>query len=205
MCARFPIPSTSLVSEPRRTFDINKLDRVAIATAQNCDIFYGGMSVRRNSQRAEPFEIVWRAYLRTGMQQFLSVTLLSLDNMGRGGKSRSCRWRLRALCDRRSMADPAFREDAVRQRAAPRYQDPGLQHGKQIVCAARSRRNHCLGLAPKCASRGRRICVQPGMRIPKAKRNVLRLDRSEIDAVLARQPVERFKQAYGVSREAISP
>jgi hypothetical protein len=54
--------------------------------AQNCDIF-----LWRHCRRAEispmfpVLELLWRAYLRTGMQQFLSLTLVTLDNMGRGG------------------------------------------------------------------------------------------------------------------------
>src|SRR5712691_609542 len=66
-------------------FDMNKLDRVAIATAQNCDMFYGGIVGAPKFPNVPVLELLWRAYLRTGMQQFLSLTLCALDNMGRGG------------------------------------------------------------------------------------------------------------------------
>src|SRR6185369_4046137 len=66
-------------------FDMNKLDKVAIATAQNCDMFYGGMVGAPKFPNVPAIELIWRAYLRLGMQQFLSLTLVTLDNMGRGG------------------------------------------------------------------------------------------------------------------------
>src|SRR5258705_8608443 len=64
---------------------MNKLDRVAIATAQNCDMFYGGIVGSPKFPNVPVLELLWRAYLRTGLQQFLSLTLCALDNMGRGG------------------------------------------------------------------------------------------------------------------------
>jgi uncharacterized protein YyaL (SSP411 family) len=67
------------------TFDILKLDRVAVAVAQNCDIFYGGVLGAPKFPNVPILELLWRSYLRTGMQQFLSLTLVALDNVGRGG------------------------------------------------------------------------------------------------------------------------
>jgi hypothetical protein len=67
------------------SFDMHKLDRVAVGLAQACDIFYGGLTGTPKFPNVPIFELLWRAFLRTGMTQFLSLVLATLDNMGRGG------------------------------------------------------------------------------------------------------------------------
>ena len=52
-------------------FDMNKLDRVVIATAQNCDMFYGGIVGAPKFPNVPVLELLWRGFLRTGLQQFL--------------------------------------------------------------------------------------------------------------------------------------
>ena len=51
------------------SFDMHKLDRVAIATAQSFDMFYGGMIGAPKFPNVPLIELLWRAYLRTGMPQ----------------------------------------------------------------------------------------------------------------------------------------
>jgi uncharacterized protein YyaL (SSP411 family) len=55
-------------------FDMNKLDKVAIATAHIATCSTAAWWVRRNSRTFPRSELIWRAYLRLGMQQFLSLT-----------------------------------------------------------------------------------------------------------------------------------
>jgi uncharacterized protein YyaL (SSP411 family) len=55
------------------------LDRAAIAVGQKFDIFYGGMTGEQKFPQTQLLELLWRAFLRTGLDQFLQVSSKSLD------------------------------------------------------------------------------------------------------------------------------
>ena len=57
------------------------LDNVAIRIGQRYDIFFGGMNGTQKFTQPQLAELLWRAYLRTGMPQFLQVSSKSLDAM----------------------------------------------------------------------------------------------------------------------------
>ena len=65
----------------RAALDSSVLDTVAIRIAQKFDIFFGGMTGTQKFPQAPLVELLWRAYLRTGMQQFAQVASKSLDSM----------------------------------------------------------------------------------------------------------------------------
>ena len=76
---------------------------------------------------------------------------------------RPCRRRLCALRYRRALAGAAFREDALRQRAAHRSPDAGLAGRHQRALRHARRRDHRLGGA-RDADRGGRLRVEPRRR-----------------------------------------
>ena len=65
----------------RAPLDSSVLDNVAIHIAQRFDIFFGGMTGTQKFTQPQLVELLWRAYLRTGMQQFAQVASKSLDSM----------------------------------------------------------------------------------------------------------------------------
>jgi uncharacterized protein YyaL (SSP411 family) len=65
--------------------DAGVLDQAAIRVGQRFDIFFGGVSGAPKFPSAPLIDLLWRGYLRTGVQQFNQLVATSLDNMCRGG------------------------------------------------------------------------------------------------------------------------
>ncbi|HEV2650989.1 MAG TPA: hypothetical protein VGU69_07025, partial [Rhizomicrobium sp.] len=61
------------------------LDFGAIRIGQRFDMFFGGANGPTKFPSASLLEVLWRAYLRTNMPQFLQLTTVTLDNMLLGG------------------------------------------------------------------------------------------------------------------------
>ncbi len=69
----------------RAQIDAGVLDQAALHIGQRFDIFFGGMSGQPKFPSTPLIELLWRAHLRTGLGQFLQLVLTALDNMCRGG------------------------------------------------------------------------------------------------------------------------
>ena len=82
------------------TFDMSKLERIAVATAQNCDIFYGGVTGAPKFPNVPVIELVWRAYLRTGHAAIPFARVVHARLHGPRRNLRSSRRRFLALHDR---------------------------------------------------------------------------------------------------------
>lgn len=61
------------------------LDEAAIRVGQRFDIFYGGVTGTPKFPSTGLVELMWRAYLRTGVEQFNQLVQTSLSNMCMGG------------------------------------------------------------------------------------------------------------------------
>jgi uncharacterized protein YyaL (SSP411 family) len=61
------------------------LEHVSVATAQRYDIFFGGMTGTPKFPNYASLKFLWRAYLRTGTNQFLQVVMTTLEGLCRGG------------------------------------------------------------------------------------------------------------------------
>ncbi len=61
------------------------LDMAAIRIGQRFDMFFGGPNGATKFPSATLLEVLWRAFLRTNMPQFLQLTTVTLDNMLLGG------------------------------------------------------------------------------------------------------------------------
>jgi uncharacterized protein YyaL (SSP411 family) len=69
----------------RGQIDSGILDQTAIHSGMRFDIFFGGISGAPKFPSCPLVENMWRAHLRTGLLQFVQVTLQTLDNISRGG------------------------------------------------------------------------------------------------------------------------
>jgi uncharacterized protein YyaL (SSP411 family) len=65
----------------RAPLDGSILDNAAIRLGQRFDIFFGGLIGTQKFPQAQLVELLWRAHLRTGLPQFLQVAAKSLDSM----------------------------------------------------------------------------------------------------------------------------
>ncbi|HXC57501.1 MAG TPA: thioredoxin domain-containing protein [Rhizomicrobium sp.] len=70
----------------RGPLDAGTLDSAAIRIGQRFDLFFGGISGQQlKFPSVTQLEVMWRAFLRTGMSQFIQLTSTALDNMLLGG------------------------------------------------------------------------------------------------------------------------
>ncbi|HXJ00180.1 MAG TPA: thioredoxin domain-containing protein [Micropepsaceae bacterium] len=181
-------------------FDMLKLDRVAVAAAQNCDIFYGGVLGAPKFPNVPVLQLLWRAYLRTGMQQFLSQALVWLDNMGRGGiydhvgggfsrYTIDDQWQL-----------PHFEKMLYDNAQLIDVMTLVWQHGRQPVLRSKIEETIAWALR-EMRVEGAAFASSQDADSEGEEGKFYVWTETEIDAVLAGTNVDRFKQAYGVTRD----
>ena len=186
------------------TFDMSKLERIAVATAQNCDIFYGGVTGAPKFPNVPIIELVWRAYLRTGMQQFLSLALCTLDYMGRGGIYDHLGGGFSRYTIDEEWQIPHFEKMLYDNAQMIDLMTLVWQHGRQPVL--KQRIEETIGwvlremLVENAAFASSLDADSDG---EEGKFYVW--TESEIDSALAGTNVDRFKQAYGVTRDGNFP
>jgi uncharacterized protein YyaL (SSP411 family) len=182
------------------TFDLPKLDRVAIAAAQNCDIFFGGLIGAPKFPNVPVLELLWRAYLRTGMPQYLSQVLCALDNMGRGGIYDHIGGGFARYATDEQWLVPHFEKMLYDNAQLIDIMTLVWQHGKQPVLRTRVEETIAWTLremrvenAAFASSLDADTEGQEGAFYVWSE--------AEIDSVLAGTLTGRFKQAYGVTRD----
>ena len=102
-------------------------------------------AARRNFRNCAMLELLWRAGLRSERRALLRAGRAHARAHLRGRHLRSSRRRLLALFGRRALARAAFREDALRQRPAPRAAGAGLRDTAASRCSASARAKRSAG------------------------------------------------------------
>ncbi len=69
----------------RGPIDTSLIDSAAVRIGQRYDIFFGGMVGTMKFPSVSLLEVLWRAFLRTGIPQFMQLVSTSLDHMLLGG------------------------------------------------------------------------------------------------------------------------
>ena len=69
----------------RGPLDSGTLDSAAVRIGQRFDIFFGGVIGQMKFPQVTLLDVLWRAFLRTGMSQFITLASTALDNMLLGG------------------------------------------------------------------------------------------------------------------------
>ena len=62
-----------------------QLDLVALGVARNYDIFFGGQHGTNKFLNPQQLELLWRAYLRSGVSQYSQLLFTTLDHVLFGG------------------------------------------------------------------------------------------------------------------------
>ena len=132
-------------AQPRGKVTIGptELDQIARQIGGALDPVHGGMRGAPKFPNAQLYELLWRAGLRTGDTRFFDAVDAHAGADLRRRHLRSSRRRLLALFGRREVAGAAFREDAVRQRAASRAAAACLRAHRQraVPRSGRARRS----------------------------------------------------------------
>jgi hypothetical protein len=61
------------------------LDEIAVQVARRFDVFYGGIDGAPKFPNVPSLELIWRAYLRTGVAQHFQIVSVTLEQMCAGG------------------------------------------------------------------------------------------------------------------------
>ncbi len=69
----------------RGPLDASLIDTGALRIAQRFDMFFGGPTGAMKFPSVVLLEVLWRAFLRSGMPQFMQLTSITLDNILLGG------------------------------------------------------------------------------------------------------------------------
>ena len=72
-------------ADTRGTLESINLDLAAIRIGQRFDIFMGGLLGPVKFPSVVPLEVMWRAFLRTGLQQYLQIVSTTMNSMLLGG------------------------------------------------------------------------------------------------------------------------
>lgn len=186
------------------SFDMYKLDRVAIAVAQGFDMFYGGMIGAPKFPNVPLIEALWRAYLRTGMQQYLTQVLCALDNMGRGGIFDQIGGGFSRYSVDEQWLVPHFEKMLYDNAQLIDIMTLVWQDGKQNVLKMRVEETIAWTLREMMVeSAAFASSLDADSEGEEGKFYVW--TEEEIDSLLAGTRVERFKQAYGITRDGNFP
>ena len=71
--------------QPGAEIDLARIDQVAERLCREVDPFHGGIGGAPKFPQATSFELLWRAWRRTGRQPYRQAVLVTLDAMCRGG------------------------------------------------------------------------------------------------------------------------
>ena len=143
------------------------LDRIAARLAEECDPVWGGFGQAPKFPSPYLFETIWRGGTARSHQR---PSVRRRHRHARphvpGRHLRSPGRRLRALRHRCRVADPALREDALRQRAARRPADPGLAGDQEPALRRRASPRPATG---SCARWWPRAAASPRPTMPTAR------------------------------------
>ncbi|MEO8302291.1 MAG: thioredoxin domain-containing protein, partial [Rhizomicrobium sp.] len=175
------------------------LDLSALRIAQRYDIFFGGVQGPLKFPNALLLEVLWRAFLRTGTQQFSQLIFVTLDAiLFGGGYDHVGGGFFRHTMDER-WGEPSFEKMLYDQALLIDFCASVWQFNRNELCRQRVVETVNFLMREMKAGDAFASSISSGSQIEDGK--YYTWSEAEIDAGLAGTFSARFKQVYGITRD----
>jgi len=183
----------------RGQLDASALDTAAIHTGQRFDIFFGGITGAQKFPSVPLVEMMWRSYLRSGAQQFLQLMSTTLDYMLIAGLYDHVGGGFYRYCNDERWLVPHFEKMGNDNAQILGLMTLLWQHNRNAVCEIRIQETVDWLLREMKVEDGFAASLDADSEGEEGKYYLW--SESEIDAALIGTFVQKFKQAYNVTRE----
>ncbi|MEI9996096.1 MAG: thioredoxin domain-containing protein [Rhizomicrobium sp.] len=184
----------------RGPIDANTLDSAAIRIAQRFDIFFGGVVGQQNKfPSATQLEVLWRAFLRTGMGQFMQVVSTTMDNILLGGLCDHVGGGFYRYCVDERWLVPHFEKTLVDNAQILELITGLWQFNRNPLCAARAAET--VEFLLRDLKNGAAFAAGISSDSEGQTGKYYLWSEAEVDAALAGTFIAKFKAAYNVVRD----
>lgn len=175
------------------------VDMAAVRIGQNYDIFFGGLTGGTKFLNPPMIEVLWRAWLRTGTQQFSQLVFTTLDGILFGGAYDHVGGGFFRYATDERWFEPHFEKTLYDNAQMLELCIQIWQFNRNELCRARVAETVAFLLRDMKADGGFANTILPGAEGEEGKYYLW--SEAEIDAALVGTFSARFKQVYGVSRD----
>jgi uncharacterized protein YyaL (SSP411 family) len=181
------------------TQETMNLDLAALRIAQRYDVFFGGMMGSMKFLNPLLIEVLWRAFLRTGTQQFSQIIFTTLDGILFGGAyDHICGGFFRHSLDERWL-EPSFEKMLYDQAQMIDVCTQIWQFNRNELC--RQRVTETIGFLLRDMKVGSAFAAAIASGTHSEDGKYYTWSEAEIDAALVGTFSARFKQVYGITRD----
>jgi hypothetical protein len=183
----------------RGPLDASLIDTGALRIAQRFDMFFGGPTGAMKFPSVVLLEVLWRAFLRSGMPQFMQLTSITLDNILLGGLFDHIGGGFARYCTDERWLIPHF-EKMLNDNAMLLELMTGVwQFNRNNLCRARIEETATFLLRDMRNGDAFAASIDADSEGEEGKYYVW--SEAEIDAALKGTFAAKFKAAYNVTRE----
>ncbi|HTP78486.1 MAG TPA: thioredoxin domain-containing protein [Rhizomicrobium sp.] len=183
----------------RGPVDANILDTGALRIGQRYDIFFGGQTSGMKFPSVTSLEVLWRAFLRTGMPQFLQLTSVTLDNILLGGLYDHIGGGFARYCSDERWLVPQFEKMLNDNAMLLEFMTGVWQFNRNALC--RSRIEDTVAFLLRDMRNGDAFSTSIDAESDGEEGKYYLWSEAEIDAALMGTFVAKFKTVYNVVRE----
>ena len=183
----------------RGPIDGTLLDTGALRIAQRFDIFFGGQTAQMKFPSVTSLEVLWRAFLRTGMTQFMQLMSITLDNILLGGLFDHIGGGFSRYCSDERWQVPHFEKMLNDNAMLLEFMTNVWQYNRNNLC--RSRIEDTVAFLLRDMRNGDAFCASMDAETDGEEGKYYLWTEAEIDAALMGTFVAKFKTVYNVSRD----
>lgn len=183
----------------RGPLDATLLDIGALRIAQRFDIFFGGQTAAMKFPSVAALEVLWRAFLRTGMPQFNQLMSTTLDNILLGGLFDHVGGGFARYCSDERWLVPHFEKMLNDNAMLIEFMTGVWQYNRNALC--RTRIEETIGFLLRDMRNGDAFAASIDSETDGEDGKYYLWTEAEIDAALMGTFVAKFKTVYNVSRE----
>jgi uncharacterized protein len=176
-----------------------QLDMASMSFGQRYDIFLGGLAGPLKKTQPLTLEVLWRAYLRSGIPQFLQLVTTTLDAALLGGLYDHIGGGFfRYTADERWLV-PHIEKMLADNAGTVEFLTSMWQFNRNPLCRARV--EETIGWMLRELKMGQGFAAGMAAEYHGEEGKFYFWTEAEVDAALSGTFVQRFKQAYGVTRD----